>query len=182
MLTILVPRGEEHYDEESNQFFHPEAFELKLEHSLVSLSKWEVEFKKPFLGSEEKTPEETLAYIYHMVLEPEISKEDLNWLSEENIAAISEYVSAQQTATWFNEIAPEPKSSEQITSEMIYFWMTSFNIPFQPTESWHLSRLLTLIRVAGLKSAKPKKMSRNEIAERQRRLNKERRERLGSKG
>lgn len=182
MLTILVPRGEEHYDEESDRFFYPDAFELTLEHSLVSLSKWEVEFKKPFLEHHDKTPEETWAYIHHMVIEPKISREELEWLSEDNIKAISDYISAQQTATWFTEHAPEPKSNELITSELIYFWMSSFGIPFQPTESWHLSRLLTLIRVAGLKSSKPKKMSRAEIAERQRRLNKQRREQLGTKG
>ena len=181
MLTITV-QGEEYWDEESEKFVHPEAFELQLEHSLVSLSKWEAEFKKPFLGPEDKTNEEALGYIHAMVVTPEISREALNLLSEANVEEIRDYMAQQQTATWFNEVVPEAKSSEQITSELIYYWMAMFNIPVHPAETWHLSRLFTLIRVANIKNSKPKKMSRSEIYERNKRLNAERRKQMGTTG
>lgn len=181
MLTITV-KGEERWDEESEVFVHPEAFELQLEHSLVSLSKWESEFKKPFLGPGEKTNEEALAYIHHMVVGTYIPREALNLLSQENVDEIQEYISSEPTATWFFELQPEPKSGETITSELIYYWMAAFQIPFQPAESWHLSRLFTLIRIANVKNSKPKPMSKAEVYARNKRLNAERRKQLGTSG
>lgn len=181
MLTITVQR-DEYWDEESEKFVYPEAFELQLEHSLVSLSKWEAEFKKPFLGPAEKTGEEAFAYIHAMVLTPNISREDLNFLSEENVQEINDYITAEFTATWFSELVPEAKSNEIITNELIYYWMTMFNIPFEPAQNWHLSRLFTLIRISNTKNSKPKKMTREEIYERNKMLNKKRREQMGHGG
>ncbi len=181
VLTITV-QGDEQWDEVSEKFVYPNAFELRLEHSLVSLSKWEAEFKKPFLGPGEKTAEEALAYIHAMVVEPEIPREALNWLSEEYVEQIREYMGEQMTATWFSDVVPEAKSSELITNELIYYWMTAFNIPFHPAETWHLSRLFTLIRISNIKNSKPKKMSQREIYERNKRLNQQRREQMGTSG
>jgi len=181
-VLIITVQGEEYWDVESEKFVHPEAFELQLEHSLVSLSKWESEFKKPFLGPADKTSEEALAYIHAMILTPDISKEVLNLLSEENVDEIREYMATDQTATWFSEERPEAKSGELITNELIYFWLAHFNIPFHPAETWHLSRLFTLIRVANAKNSKPKKMSQAEIYERNKRLNAQRRKELGHNG
>lgn len=181
MLTITVS-GEEFWDEESESFVTPNSFELQLEHSLVSLSKWESEFKKPFLGPGEKTSEEALAYIHHMVVGTYIPREALAWLSQENADAIQEYIASEPTATWFHEVQPEAKSGETITSELIYYWMSAFQIPFQPAETWHLSRLFTLIRIANVKNSKPKPMSKSEIYARNKRLNAERRKQMGTSG
>jgi hypothetical protein len=180
MLKITVG-GTESFDEATQEFVVVGGFELQLEHSLVSLSKWESEFEKPFLGQDEKTPEELLGYVKAMILNPEVPEGILLKLNEDNFAVINAYLNAKRSATWFNEAPGAPKSRETVTSELIYYWMTVFQIPFE-AETWHLNRLFTLIRVCNVKSAKPTKMSRSEMAERNRRLNEERRMQHKSKG
>jgi hypothetical protein len=181
MLTITVP-GIESYDEKLDQFVSIGDVTLELEHSLVSLSKWESKFEKPFLGKSEKTTEEVLDYIRCMVLTPNAPEEFLQKLSKENLEAVNAYIDRKMTATWFSEAPGAPKTSrEVITAELIYYWMTVFHIPFE-CETWHLNRLFTLIRICNLKQEKPKKMSRGEIAARNRELNAQRRAQLGTKG
>ena len=180
MLTIIVP-GVEMFDEQSQEFVTRGDVTLELEHSLVSLSKWEQMYEKPFLGSEEKTTEEVFEYIKIMTLTPNVPEEIFAKLSEDNITAINNYLDAQMTATWFHDAPGAPKSRDVITAELIYYWMITFQIPFE-CERWHLNRLFTLIRVCNIKQAKPKKMSRAEVAARNRELNIQRRAQLGTKG
>lgn len=180
MLTIVVP-GVEMYDEGTGEFVTKGDFTLELEHSLVSLSKWESKNEKPFLGREKKTTEETFDYIRCMVLTPNVPEEVFSKLTEENILAINDYIEAKMTATWFSDAPGAPKSRDVITAELIYYWMVVFQIPFE-CEHWHLNRLFTLIRVCNIKQSKPKKMSRSELAARNRELNAQRRAQLGSKG
>lgn len=180
MLTIVVP-GVEMFDDQSQEFVTQGDVTLELEHSLVSLSKWESKHEKPFLGKQEKTTEETLDYVRCMIVTPNVSEEVISKLSEQNLMAVNEYIDSKMTATWFNEPPGAPKSRDVITAELIYYWMVVFQIPFQ-CEHWHLNRLFTLIRVCNIKQAKPKKMTRAELAARNRELNAQRREQLGSKG
>jgi len=180
MLTIRIS-GVESFDESSQEFITQGGIILELEHSLFSLSKWESKHEKPFLGHDSKTSDEILDYIKCMKVSFEVPEEIFSKLSIANFEEINNYIDAKMTATWFNEQPGAPKSREIITSELIYYWMTVFNIPFE-CESWHLNRLFTLIRICNIKQAKPQKMSRGELAARNRALNAQRKAQLGTSG
>lgn len=178
MLKITIPLSES-YNEESNEFV-VDGVNIELEHSLVSLSKWESFFEKSFLATKDKTTEEVLWYIKAMVTTPEVPEAILSRLSEKNIEEINNYINAKMTATWFSD-SGKTASREIITAEIIYYWMISLNIPFE-CQHWHLNRLITLIQVCNRKNAPAKKMSRSEIAKKQRELNAQRKAELGTSG
>lgn len=180
MLTIVIP-GTEAYNHKTREFTYTEELVLDLEHSLVSLSDWEFKHEKPFLTRDKKTPEEILDYIRCMVLTPNVPPGTLDLLMQENLDAINDYLNAKATATWFSNEAKVPRGGETITSELIFYWMTAFNIPFE-AKHWHLTRLFTLIKVASLKSQKPKKMSRQDAMAQQRAENARRLAATGSRG
>lgn len=180
MLTIVVP-GIEMYDEKNEIFINSPSFTLELEHSLVSLSKWESIFEKPFLGKEEKTDEELYAYIRCMILTPEVPEVVFERMTQANYGEIQEYIESKHSATWFSSTQSGPPNREVITAELIYYWMISYNIPIE-FENWHLNRLFTLIRVFNVKNSKQKRMSKGEIMARNRELNAQRRAQLGSSG
>jgi hypothetical protein len=180
VLQIKVPLSEE-FDERTSEFAVAEEVSLTLEHSLVSLSKWESKYEVPFLGPKPISHEEMLDYIRMMILGDPPPDDVVYRLSSLELNQINEYVNAKMTATWFNERdAPRPRR-EIITAELIYYWMISLNIPFE-CQHWHLNRLLTLIRVCNLKNSPKKKMSNADAAAQQRELNALRRQQLGTTG
>lgn len=180
MLRIIIP-STEMWDEVNEKFVDSKEQVLQLEHSLVSLSKWESKWCKPFLSKENKTFEETIDYIRCMTINQHIPDEVYNCLTGENIREINEYISAPMTATRFSNDVMGKGSREQITSELIYYWMIALNIPFE-CQKWHINRLLTLIRVCNIKNQPSKKMSRREIMSRNTALNAARRKKLRTNG
>ncbi len=180
MLTITVLGGEA-FNEETQEFSYPEAVELELEHSLVVLQKWESKHEKPFLGGSEKTPEEVIDYVKMMIQTPGVNLDIVESFTQENFDQISAYMNAKMTATWFSDNPQGKKSSEVITAELIYYWMSSFSIPLE-FEHRHINQLFTVLRIHSLKSQKPKKMSKSEALRQQRELNAQRKKELGSRG
>lgn len=158
-----------------------ETIELCFEHSLISLSKWEQKYQKAFFGKKEKTSEETAGYFQCMLLTEKPPEGILNRLTGEQVKEIADYINDKQSATWFREDPRQKPSTEVITSELIYYWLVQFNIPFS-VETWHLNRLMTLIKIAGIKQTKPKPMSKAQQREQYNTLNAQRRAALGSSG
>jgi len=179
MLQIIIPALEK-YDEIKEEFIATKEQSLTLEHSLVSISKWESKWCKPFLGKNERTVEETIDYIRCMTITQNVPKDVYNNITTDNINSIGKYIDSPMTATWFRK-ERGLTSNEIITSEIIYNWMIIYTIPFE-CQKWHLNRLLTLIRVCDKKNAPNKKMSNSEIMANNTKLNNERRERYNSKG
>lgn len=179
MLQITIP-AREMFDDRTQEFIQTKEQTLVMEHSLVSLAKWEAKWNKAFLSKREKTNEETIDYFRCMTITKNVDPNVYLGLTPQNIQAINDYISAPMTATYFRD-DNRPGGREVVTAELIYYWMISLNIPFE-CEKWHLNRLMTLIRVCTIKSSPPKKMSRNEIMRQNASLNAQRRRMLHSNG
>lgn len=179
MLKITVP-ATELYDEAPNEFVSSKEQILQLEHSLVSLSKWEAKWCKPFLTKDEKTIEETVDYIKCMTITQNVNDNVYKFITNDNVRQVRDYIDAPMTATTFSD-ENKKVNREIITAELIYYWMIALNIPFE-CQKWHLNRLLTLINVCNIKNTPPKKMSKNELARRNATLNAARRKALNSEG
>lgn len=180
MLRITVP-ADELWDGVKGEFIPVKEQTLQLEHSLVSLSKWESKWCKPFFAKDGKSYEETIDYIKCMTLTQNVSPNVYRNLTRENIEEINKYIESPMTATTFSNFQHGSRNQEVITSELIYYWMIALNIPFE-CQKWHLNRLLTLIRVCEIKNTPPKKMSKRDIMNRNAALNAARRKQLNTKG
>ena len=180
MLQITVPASES-WDESKQEFVNTKEQTLQLEHSLVSLSKWESKWCKAFFSRKEKTTEETIDYIKFMTLTQNVKPEVYSNLTDENVRQINEYIEAPMTATYFSKEEKGKVNNETVTAELIYYWMIALNIPFE-CQKWHLNRLLTLIRVCNVKNQPPKKMSKSSILSRNAALNAARRQQLNTRG
>lgn len=182
MLSITIPESQELWDEKKQEFTSEREITLQLEHSLISLSRWESKWHKPFYSKEPMTSEETLDYIRCMTLSPKnLGAEVYLRLTQENVDEILAYIHDSMTATTFRNDENRSIGREIITSELIYYWMIALQIPVE-FEKWHLNRLITLIRVCEIKNTPPKKRSREEILRHNAALNAARRKQLGTKG
>ncbi len=179
MLVISIPEME-FFDEENERFITQKAVTLRLEHSLASVSKWESRWHKPFLSTEFST-EEFIDYIWCMSME-EVPLSVLSFLSDNVICRIKNYINDPMTASTFNNASTDKSGrKEVITAEIIYYWLTALNIPFE-CENWHLNRLMALIRVCGIKNTPKKKRKGRDVMNDYRSLNKARRAKYGSGG
>ena len=179
MLTITVP-GEELFNSETLKFSYTETTVLELEHSLVSLSKWESRWNIPFLGKDKKTDEQIIDYIRTMLLSP-VDDSVLKRLSNDNYEQINTYINEKQTATWFREEPNGPANREIITAEIIYYWMISLNVPIE-FENWHINRLFTQIKVLNQKNQPKKKQNTQNAAAQRRALNEARQKQYNTSG
>ena len=180
MLKVTVPATEQ-YDESRNEFIYSKEQTLQLEHSLVSLSKWESKWKKPFMTREDKTPEESLDYIRCMTLTQNVDDSVYFAITPEIIAQVKAYINDPMTATTFAKEEKTVVNRTVITAELIYYWMVAFQIPWE-CQKWHLNRLLTLINICDIKNKPPKKMNPREAMSKRRALNTARRNKYNTKG
>lgn len=181
MLRIEIPAWE-YYDEVKEEFFQVKAQELCLEHSLVSISKWEAIWHKPYLSKTKKTLDELISYIKCMTLTQNVPEISYQGLTKENYDTIADYLTDSMTATWFSKNQGRSSHSREIvTSELIYYWMITLGIPME-CQKWHLNRLLTLIQICNIKNSPSKKMSSQAIARQNADINSARRLAMHSKG
>lgn len=181
MISIHI-NGGELYNEKTEEFITIKEQTIQLEHSLVSVAKWESKWQKPFLAQNQKTKDEILDYIRCMTITQNVDPIIYNFIPNDEIEKITNYIESPMTATWFNE-RPGQKgnNNEVVTAEIIYYWMISFNIPVE-FQKWHLNRLLTLIKVCSIKNAPKDKMKKSDILNRNRAINNARKKALHTKG
>ena len=181
MLQLVIPISHEGWDEKTERFVEPKTKILQLEHSLISLSKWESKWCKPFLSKKEMTQEEVMDYIKCMTITQNVSPDTYDHITQQNINDVVEYINAPMTATTLPPDKSNKRNQEVVTAELIYYWMVSLQIPVE-FQKWHLNRLLTLIQVCNIKNQPPKKRSKRDIMSRNTALNAARRRQLGSRG
>lgn len=185
MLTILIPE-QRLWDEVNEVFVNVKETQLKLEHSLISVHKWEAIWHKPFLGrkrnKEQKTPQEVLSYVKCMTLN-QVEDSVYAALTTENVKEIVDYMSNPMSAATFNDelIGAQKNDSEYVSAETIYYWMIALNIPIE-FQKWHLEQLLTLIKYVNAKQAPEKKVSQQEWARQKRELNRARKAKYHTSG
>lgn len=182
-LKITVPPVEVGYNPHTREFLysHDKEVTLTLEHSLVSLSKWEAKWKKPFLIQKELTHEQTIDYIRCMTITQNVDPRVYAGITDEIIDEINAYIKDPMTATWFAKDNKKNQESVIITSERIYYWMSCCQLP-SSCEKWHLNRLFTLLKICELESRPKKKIPQKDTAAQYRALNAKRRKALRSKG
>jgi hypothetical protein len=180
MLKLIV-EGYESFNDKEQTFETTDDVAIELEHSLISLSKWESKYQKPFLASGIKTSEEIFEYFKCMIITSDVGLDVLYRCSQKQLDEIQQYIDSSQSATTFGTMPERQGPGEVITSELIYYWIVSFNIPFE-CQHWHLNRLFSLIRICNIKNSKQKKIPRHELAQRNRDLNAKRKAQLGTTG
>ena len=187
MISVRIPKGQS-FDARHNVFYTMDKDRtIQLEHSLISLQKWESRWHKPFLSTKEKTIEETIDYIRCMCVTSNVPDDAFYCIPEAEMNRITAYIDDPMTATWFRE-SPQTQSApgkkkEIVTAEIIYYWMISYNIPSE-YRKWNLNQLLTLIRVLNIKNdtSPKKKRSRNAILNDYKSINEANKKKFGTDG
>lgn len=183
MLEIIIPEASL-FDNSTSEFINIKEQRLQLEHSLISISKWESKWKKPYLETKEQTIEEFQDYVRCMTITQNVDPNVYRCITAENYKSITSYMTDSMTATWFpnRDKGKKHGKKEVLTAEVIYYLMSSYGIPYDPCQKWHFNRLMTLIRVCEAKEAPPVKMGRREALAQQHALNAMRRKKNHSRG
>lgn len=183
MLKVNVP-VREWLDEKTNEFIRSPQTTLTLEHSLISVSKWEAKHRKPFSTSFEAgmSVEDFRDYVRCMTIGKTVDQMTYYALSPKNFEQIQQYISDPCTATTIRNTRKNKKRNNKVvTAELVYCWMFSNNIPME-CEKWHFNRLMTLIQVCFLENREPEKMSKRDVMKQNSALNAMRRSKCHSKG
>lgn len=180
MLTVTIPDNEL-WDDLKGEFIQVKRQTLQLEHSLVSLHKWESRWHKPFISEAKKTYEETVDYIKCMTITQNVDQNVYEYMPKTVFDDVDKYINESMSATTFTEDVNALKNRDVVTAEIIYYWMVSYQIPYE-CRKWHLNQLMSLIRVCNIKNAPQKKMSMKEIMSRNKKLNDERKKKFNSHG
>lgn len=191
-MLIINTEKKEFFDEEKQEFVTIPEYVLHMEHSLVSVSKWEAKYEKPYLDiKNQRTPEEMLFYIKCMTFEQNIPDIVFSSLSKDNQLKIKDYIEKKMTATWFSDEKQEGRkgpirklNGQIVTSELVYYWMVELGIPAE-FQKWHINRLLTLIKVCNEKHKEQSgnnKMTKQEVVARNRMLNAQRKAKYKTRG
>lgn len=187
MLTLKLEDSRSYYNEATEEFCYTKPITLKLEHSLLAISKWETKFCKPYLVKESRTDEEIEYYVWCMILSPEdVPIDYVRVLNHNERRMVADYLKEKATATIMCKRNKKGKAStsagEDTTSELIYYWMSALQIPFIPCETWNINRLIKLIEVANAHQEPPEKMSQKSVIAQQRAINEARKKKYGTKG
>lgn len=185
MITIKIP-DREYYNEDTNEFISVKGPVLTMEHSLLSIRKWESKWHQPFMGKKEPTFEQMLDYFRCMTITPkDVGIEVFHGLSAENVAELKAYIGDSMTATTFHTYPGKKKGKASgpsiITAEVVYGWMFQNGIPLE-CEKWHFNQLMTLIRVCAQQGGVNPKMSKKDILAQNKALNEARKAKLGTRG
>lgn len=173
MLKITVP-AQELYDPKTGMFYYTKPVMLTLEHSLLSLSKWESDWEKPFINRDH-TIREFNDYVRCMTLTQNVDPSVYDRLTDANRQAVQSYIDRKMSAAVIHDDGTSKRSTKFMTADLIYYYMVEAGIPFQPCEKWHLNRLLTLIRIIGIERRTDNKMSKADSARRHASINRARR-------
>ena len=186
MSTKVEIDGVEMFDERTSRFIVVKPTVLTMEHSLIAVSKWESKFHIPFLREGDKTPEQLLYYFECMTINQNVNPDVYKAITPEKQKEILAYIKDPMTATWINDNGKIVKGKkrgvdQEITSELIYFWMSQYNLPSE-YEKWHLNRLLTLIQICNQYNSPQKKMNKNDIIRNNDAINAARRAAMKTRG
>lgn len=180
MLTLDI-KGREYYDSDKEEFFKVPDTRITLEHSLISISKWESEFERPFMKDDVKSQDELLYYIKCMAVDCVVNDDILLSFSQNDYDTLKQYMAKNMTATTISNSNNNKRNRDIITSEVLYYRMIALQIPFE-CQYWHINRLLMLINVCSLKNEPGKKLNKADLANQNRAINAARRNKLGTSG
>lgn len=181
-IVVTIP-DQEGWDSEKEEFINIKGCTIRMKHSLLSISKWEMKWKKPFLKpGYQMTEEETVDYYKCMTITQNVDPGVYEFISPLDKRRIADYISTPLSA--YSPVNKKGGGSKKpIVSERLYFWMTAYNIP-SSYEKWHLSRLINLLEIAAEENSpdKSKKMPTGEIYRQNHELNQMRRKAMHTRG